>query len=250
MYFSKKLDQFKGVRHCFFSRKNGFSKGKYKGLNCGRGSKDNRKTIQKNLRYVAKKMNVKKNNLILMHQTHSNRAIEIKKTNLKTKKYSDAIFTKLRGYALGVVTADCVPILIYDKKNEVIGCIHAGWRGAFSGVIKNTVLKIKKLSSNNDIHASIGPCIGKTNYEVDLSFFKKFIKKSERYKQYFSYKSPKKKLFNLRKFVADQLLELKVRIDHVNHDTFKEKDNFFSFRRSAILKENDYGRCISAISLI
>ena len=84
MYFSKKLDQFKGVRHCFFSRNNGFSKGKYKGLNCGRGSKDNQKTIQKNLRYVAKKMNVKKNNLILMHQTHSNRAIEIKKTNLKT----------------------------------------------------------------------------------------------------------------------------------------------------------------------
>ena len=172
MYFSKRLDQFKGVRHCFFSRKNGFSKGKYKGLNCGRGSKDNKKTIFKNLSFVAKKMNVKKNNLILMHQTHSNKVIEIVKKNYKKKIKADAIITKMKGIALGVVTADCVPIILYDVRNEIIGCIHAGWKGAFSDIIRNTVKKIKMINSNNKIYAGIGPCIGKKSYEVDLDFYK------------------------------------------------------------------------------
>ena len=174
MFYSKKLKKFNKISHCFFSRKNGFSKGLYKGLNCGRGSKDNKKNIRKNLDFVSRKMFVNKKKLVLMYQTHSNKVIEIKKNNYKKKIYSDAIITKEKGFALGVVTADCVPILLYDKKNEVVGCIHAGWRGAFLGIIKNTILKIKKLNKNNKIYASIGPCIGNRSYEVDLEFFKKF----------------------------------------------------------------------------
>ena len=146
MFYSKKLKKFNKISHCFFSRKNGFSKGLYKGLNCGRGSKDNKKNIRKNLDFVSRKMFVNKKKLVLMHQTHSNKVIEIKKNNYKKKIYSDAIITKEKGFALGVVTADCVPILLYDKKNEVVGCIHAGWRGAFLGIIKNTILKIKNLT--------------------------------------------------------------------------------------------------------
>ncbi len=250
MFYSKKLKKFKELRHCFFSRKGGFSKGIYKSLNCGKGSKDNEVNVLKNLNYVSKRMKIKKNNLILMYQTHSNKVVEVKKQNLKRKIYADALVTNVKNLALGVVTADCVPILIYDKKNQIVGCIHSGWRGAFKDIIKNTIFRIKKLNSNNEIYASIGPCIGKNSYEVDLKFQKKFTKKLKKNIRYFSKKNKKKRLFNLRKFVHDKLSELKVNIDHVNHDTFKEKDNFFSFRRSIVKKQKDYGRCISVIKLI
>ena len=100
------------------------------------------------------------------------------------------------------------------------------------------------------IFASIGPCIGKKSYEVDNIFYKKFISKSSNNKIFFTNKNKTKKFFNLRKYVADRLLKLNVRVDHVNYDTFSEKDNFFSFRRSKKLHENDYGRCLSVISLI
>ena len=250
MFYSKKLNKFKKIKHCFFSRKGGFSKGLYKGLNCGRGSKDKKENILKNLNYVAKKMIIKRNKLVLMNQTHSAKVIEITKNNYKKKISSDAMITKVKGLAIAVVTADCVPIIIYDLKNEIIGCIHAGWKGAFSGIIKNTVNKIKKINNNNMIFASIGPCIGKKSYEVDINFYQKFLKKTKQNKKYFSNKSKNKKLFNLRKFVADKLIELQVKIDHVNHDTFKEKMNFFSYRRSFKLKQNDYGRCISVVRLI
>ena len=122
MFYSKKFQKFNELKHCFFSRKGGFSSGLYKGLNCGRGSKDKKKNIVMNLKKVAKKMSVKNSHLILMHQTHSDKVIEIKKNIYKKKISSDAMITKMRGIALGVVTADCVPILIYDKKNKIIGC--------------------------------------------------------------------------------------------------------------------------------
>ena len=250
MLYSKKFNKFKSIKHCFFSRKNGFSKGLYKGLNCGRGSKDIKKNILKNLNYVSQKMLVKKNKLILMNQTHSNKVIEIKKSNFKKIINSDAIITRVKGLALGVVTADCAPVIMYDLKNKIVGCIHVGWKGAFSEIIKNTVNKIKKLNTNNNIFACIGPCIGKKSYEVDLVFYKKFLNKSKKNKKYFSHKNKNKKLFNLRKFVADKLIELKVKVHHVDHDTFKEKMNFFSYRRSCKLKQNDYGRCISVVRLI
>ena len=250
MFYSTKLNKFNKIKHCFFSRKGGFSKGLYKSLNCGKGSKDKKKTVLKNLNYVSKKMFIEKNKFILMSQTHSAKVVEIKKNNYKKKINSDAMITRVKGLMLGVVTADCVPIIIYDTKNEIIGCIHAGWKGAFSGIIKNTINKIKKLNSSNKIFASVGPCIGTESYEVDLNFYKKFLNKSRKNKKYFSHKNKNKKLFNLRKFVANKLKELKVKVDHVNHDTFREEKNFFSYRRSYKLKQNDYGRCVSVISLI
>ena len=250
MFYSNNLKKLKKIKHCFFSKRNGFSKGIYKSLNCGKGSNDSKIDVDKNLSFVAKKMGVKKNKLILMHQTHSNKVVEVKRNNYKKKIKADAMVTKMKGISLGVLTADCVPIILYDVNNEIIGCIHAGWKGAFSGIIKNTVDKIKKLNSGNKIIACIGPCLGQKNYEVDISFYKKFLNKSDKNKRYFLYKNKNKKLFNLRKFVEDKLLELKVEIDHVNHDTFGEKTKFFSYRRSCKLKQNDYGRCISVIRLI
>ena len=191
MFYSKKLKKFREIKHCFFTRKGGFSKGFYKSLNCGRGSMDFKNNINRNLRYVSKKMGVKPYNLILMYQTHSNKVLEITKKNLKKRIVSDAMVTKINKIALGVVTADCVPILIYDSKRRIVGCIHAGWKGAFSGIIKNTITKIRKLEPNNDIYASVGPCIGEKSYEVDLKFFKKFVNKSRKNKKYFSNKNKK-----------------------------------------------------------
>ncbi len=250
MFYSKKLKKLKKVKHCFFSRKKGFSKGIYKSLNCGRGSKDNKKNIQKNLTLVAKLMAVEKTKLILMHQTHSNKVVEIKKNNYRKKIIADAMVTQMKDLAIGVVTADCVPIIVYDIRNQIVGCIHAGWKGAFFGIIDNTIMKIKKINSKNKIYAAIGPCIGNKSYEVDLKFYKKFVSKSWKNKIYFTQKTKTKKLFNLRKFVADKLLKLGVKIDHVDKDTFAEKSNFFSYRRSYKLKHKDYGRCISTVRLL
>ncbi len=250
MFFSKNLKKFKEIKHCFFSRKGGISKGLYNSLNCGRGSNDRKRNIKINLQIVCKEMNIKNQHLILMHQTHSNKVLEIKKNNLRKKINSDAMITKVKGLGLGVVTADCVPVLLFDTKNKIIGCIHAGWKGAFSGIIKNTIIKFKKINSNNKIFACIGPCIGKKSYEVDSKFFNKFVSKSKKNKKYFSNKNSKKKLFNLRKFVKDKLLDLNVNVDHIYMDTFQEKNYFFSYRRSSIHNHKDYGRCISVIRLI
>ena len=230
MFYSKKLKKLKQIKHCFFSKKNGFSKGIYKSLNCGKGSKDNK--------------------LLLMHQTHSNKVVEIKKNNYHKKILADAMFTKMSGVALGVLTADCVPIIIYETRNKIIGCIHAGWKGASSGIINNTITKIKKINSNCKIFASVGPCIGRKSYEVDMNFYKKFISKSLNNKIYFTKKNKLKMFFNLRKFVTDKLLKLGVIVDQVNRDTFAEKTNFFSYRRSCKLKQKDYGRCISTICML
>ena len=250
MYFSKKIKKFKKIKHCFFSKKGGFSNGVYKSLNCGEGSLDKKKNIRKNLTFVSKKMGIKRSNLILMYQTHSNKVIEVKKNKFRRKIRSDAIITRDKKIALGVVTADCVPVLLCDAKNEMVGCIHAGWKGALKGIIKNTVSKIRKNNKYGKIFACIGPCIGRKNYEVGLKFYRKFMSKSNKNKLYFSFKNKNKKLFNLRKFVKDKLEELNVSVDHVNHDTYKERNNFFSYRRSIILKEKDYGRCISVIRLV
>ena len=196
-------------------------------------------------------MKINQNKLSLMNQTHSNKVIIINKRNRNFKKFhSDALITKMKGCALGVVTADCVPIILYDLKNQIIGCIHAGWKGASSGIIENTIKKFKKINLNNKIFASVGPCIGKKSYEVDIVFYKKFILRSKKNSVYFLKKNNNKKLFNLRKYVNDKLVKLKVKVDHVNHDTFREKSKFFSYRRSQKLQEKDYGRCISIINLI
>ena len=250
MFYSKKLKKIKKLKHCFFSRNNGFSRGVYRSLNCGRGSKDNKKNIQKNLKFVAKTMAVERAKLILMHQTHSNKVVEITKKNYKKIIVADAMITQMRNLAIGVVTADCVPIIFCDIKSQVAGCIHAGWKGAFSGIVENTIQKVQKLNLKNKIYASVGPCIGNKSYEVDIKFYKKFVSKSWKYKIYFKEKNKTKKLFNLRKFVADKLLKLGVKVDHINKDTFSEKSNFFSFRRSFKLKQKDYGRCISTVRLL
>ena len=252
MFCSNKLSEFKNIKHCFFSRKNGFSKGIYKSLNCGPGSNDDKINIKKNLGLVTKKMDLKNDNLILMNQPHSNKVIVVNDENKGQKKFnSDALITKLKGIALGVLTADCVPIILYDEKNQIISSIHAGWKGSISGIIENTLSKFKEINSDNKIVAIVGPCIGKASYEVGMEFHQNFLNESEKNKIFFSKKEKNKFLFDIRGYVNNRLIINGIKnIENINIDTFKDDDNFFSYRRSKKLGETDYGRCISTICLI
>ncbi len=251
MFFSKNLIKFKNINHCFFSRNNGFSSGIYESLNCGKGSSDSSKNIEKNLNYVSKKMGTKFKNLILMNQTHSNKVIIIDKKNKNLKKFnSDALVTNLSEISIGVLTADCVPIILFDEINNTIGCIHAGWKGAISGIVENTLNAFKKINKKNLITACVGPCIGKESYQVRTDFYEKFINESKFNVKFFTRISENSFLFDIRKYIINKLNLYNVtKIDNINCDTFQDINNFYSYRRSKKLAENDYGRCISTICL-
>ena len=187
-----------------------------------------------------------------MKQTHSNKFHYIdKKYKVENKKLiGDALITNLKGIAIGVLTADCVPILIYDKDKNIISAIHAGWRGAFKGILNNVVeFLVKKGSNTKNLIAVIGPCISINDYEIQKDFQDKFIKKNNKNKVFFK-KIKNKTYFSLNKYIYSELRKLGVRkIEIVKKNTFEQKYNFFSARRSIARKEVDYGRNISIIMI-
>ena len=252
MYFSKKLNKFNNIKHCFFSKNGGISEGIYSSLNCGLGSGDKKENILNNLAIVSKKIGIKNENLFLMNQTHSNKVVVIDEKNKNIQRInSDALITKLKNIAISVLTADCVPILVYEEVNQIIACIHAGWKGAISGIIENTLNEIVTMSKNNRIYVAIGPCIGAKNYEVGKEFYDEFVKENKDNETFFSPGKENKFLFNLREYVNFKIKKFDIKhIENIDFDTFSEKKNFFSFRRSKQIGEKDYGRCISVISLI
>jgi polyphenol oxidase len=251
MFFSNKLKKIKSLNHCFFSKKKGFSKGIYKGLNCGIGSKDNKKNVKKNLNKVSKYFNFQNKNLKLMFQTHSSKVIFINNKNKNKKRFRcDSMVTKIRGIGLGVLTADCVPVLLYDTNNHLVGCVHAGWKGALNGIIEKTINTFKKKAKNIKMIAAIGPCIAKKNYEVGFDFKRKMSKKEKNSSIFFKKKNKQKFYFDLRKYVNYLLKKSGVRlVDNINLDTYCDEKMFYSYRRSKKSRENDYGRLISVISL-
>jgi|TARA_B110001452_G_scaffold43998_1_gene33678 polyphenol oxidase len=251
MYFSKKLSNFSNVKHCFFSKNGGVSKNIYNSLNCGLGSNDSRKNVLNNLSIVSKKIEINKNDLFLMNQKHSNKVVIIDESNKNIQRVdADALITKIKNIAISVLTADCVPILIYEKKNNIVACVHAGWRGAINGVVENTLNQIIKMNKNNNIYVAIGPCIGLKNYEVDKEFYNKFCRKDKINENFFLSTKNDKFLFDLRKYINFKIIKFDVSyIENIELDTYDEKENFFSFRRSRKLGEKDYGRCISTIGL-
>lgn len=251
MYFGKKLSNFKNIKHCFFSKNGGISENIYASLNCGVGSNDKAENIVKNLNIVSQEFNASNNSLKLMNQTHSNKVIFINEKNKNLNKFkSDALITKLKNVPISVLTADCVPILIFEELNKTIACIHAGWKGALNGVIDNTINTITSMSDKNKIHAAVGPCIGKKSYEVKIEFYQKFIDSSSDNKVFFKEINEGKFLFDLRSYANHRLKKLNIHnLDNIKMDTYEDKKNFFSFRRSVHLGEKDYGRCISTICL-
>ena len=250
MFFSNQLMNISNLKHCFFSRKNGVSKGIYNSLNCGLGSKDDKKNVIQNINIVCKKLNCEKKPIITLNQTHSNKVVCFNNPEkVKDKIVGDAIVTKLKNIGIGVLTADCVPILFCDPKKKIIGCVHAGWKGALSGIIENTMDKFLELNSNaRDLVAAIGPCINHQRYEVGYDFYKKFVAQSKNNGRFFIILNDKKYLFNIRSYINAKLIRLGIQnIDHIKMDTFSDKENFFSYRRSKRNNDKDYGRCISVI---
>ena len=160
------------------------------------------------------------------------------------------MITDQKKLPIAVLTADCVPILLFDNKKNIIAAIHAGWKGAFKGIICNVAnFMFKKGCKKKDIIAAIGPCIGKTKYNVKENFKKKFIKKNKKNKIFFKSKNDAI-YFDLSSYVKSQLKLCRItNIDMKNVDTFTKKNNFFSARRSLSLKHDDYGRNISIIMI-
>ena len=251
MIKSKKLKKFKQINHGFFNMKGGLSSGIYKSLNCGPGSNDKRAIVKKNLLIVKRKISKSSKNIFLLNQVHSNKFIYINsKFNIKKKYKADAIITDQKKLPIGILTADCVPILIFDKKTNIIAAIHAGWKGAYKGIITKVInFLISKGCERTNIFASIGPCIAQKNYNVKQNFLRKFIKKDKKNRVFF--KTRKNIIyFDLPNYVKSQLKFNKIlNIDHINIDTFDYKNNFFSARRSLGLKHDDYGRNISIIMI-
>ena len=251
MITSKKLNKLNGISHGFFNRCGGKSKGIYKSLNCGPGSNDKRINIYENLKIVKSKINNDCKNIILLNQIHSNKFIFINKNYKKKRKFkADAIITNQKKLPIGVLTADCVPILICDKKKNIIAAIHAGWKGAYKNILIRVVkFMLKKNCHIKDIHVAIGPCISQKNYNVKEDFFKKFIKKDKKNSKFFK-KRKNLLYFDLPGYIKSQLKIMKIsNIDHINIDTFEYKNNYFSARRSIRLKHADYGRNISIIMI-
>ena len=220
-------------------------------MNCGPGSLDNKKNIQKNLEVVSNNIKTKSQKIILLNQVHSSKFYFISKHSKFHNKFEgDALVTDKKSLPIAVLTADCAPILIYDKSKEMVAAIHAGWKGAHKDIIKKVVkFMIKKGCSPKSITAAIGPCISSKNYQVREDFIKKFIKKDKKNIIFFR-KTKNKNYFNLSKYVHFQLKSLNIKkIDIIKKDTFNVKNNFFSARRSISRNENDYGRNISIIMI-
>jgi hypothetical protein len=249
---SKKLSKFQEIKHGFFNKEGGKSEGIYKSLNCGIGSSDTKKNVRNNLKIVCKKINCSSKKLILLNQIHSNKFYFIDKNFKFNKKKlkGDALITNVKNIAVAVLTADCVPILIYDKNLKIISVIHAGWKGAYIGIIRKVIKFLIKNGSNaKDLIAVIGPSISQKNYEIQKDFKDKFLKKDKRNKIFFKL-IKNKTYFSLNKCIYSELKKLGVNnLEIINKDTFDPKNNFFSARRSIHNKENDYGRNISIIMI-
>ncbi len=248
MIKSKKLKKFKNIKHGFFNNLGGVSSGIYKSLNCGIGSSDRKINVIKNLKIVSKKISLN-NKLVLLNQLHSSKIHFIKKLS-KRKLLGDGLITGTRGIPIGILTADCAPILFFDPKKNIIGAVHSGWKGAYKKIGVKMVKFLKKRGSElSDICAVIGPCISQNNYEIKNDFKTKFLRQTLKNKKYF--KMVKNKIyFDLKSYIFSQLKNAGINnIEIIKKDTFNPKNNFFSARRSLKKKINDYGRNISIIMI-
>lgn len=237
--------------HGFFGREGGVSEGLYTSLNCGLGSGDDGQAVVENRRRAANLVAPGKK-LATLYQVHSADAVIADNWADDDRPKADGLVTNRSDLVLGIVTADCAPVLMADSKAGVIGAAHAGWRGAFSGVLEATVQQMATLGAHAaDIVAVVGPCIGRRSYEVDESFFRRFLEADEENGHFFQ---PARRadhyLFDLEGYVIARLAAAGVgKAIATGLDTFADEKRFFSFRRTTHAKGPDYGRQISLISL-
>jgi polyphenol oxidase len=243
--------QSNGIRHGYFTRVGGVSEGIYRGLNIGAGSDDDPTLVRENRRRVADWMGVDVDSLLTAHQIHSPDVIVAREPFDGPRPRGDAIVTDRPGIAIGASTADCGPVLFADPEARVIGAAHAGWKGAFGGVLENTVSTMESLGARRErIVAVLGPSIGPRNYEVGSEFVERFVAADADNARYFApSQNAGHAMFDLNRYTVDRLRKFGVDAECLDRCTYAEEDLFYSYRRSTHRKEADYGRQISAIVL-
>ena len=238
------------VRHGFFTRKGGASSGIFRGLNCGPGSSDLSEVVAINRARVAVAMGVAADHLQTVHQVHSATVVTVT-TPLSDRPRADAMVTATPGIVLGVLTADCQPVLFADPKAGVIGAAHAGWRGAKDGVLEATVAAMEALGATRPgIRAVIGPTISQSAYEVGPEFLAGFLADDPQNARFFIKGPSDRCLFDLPAFGLHLLRAAGVGHAEWTRDcTYGDRDRFYSYRRTTHAGEADYGRLISVIRL-
>lgn len=239
------------VRHGFFTRRGGASSGLFSGLNCGFGSSDQAEIVAINRARVAEAMGVAPGRLATVHQVHSAEVAVLRAGDEAadfTAIRADGIVTDQPGVALAVLTADCQPILLADPQAGVIGAVHAGWRGALSGVIEAAVAAMQDLGAAR-IRAVIGPTISQRAYEVGPEFMDEVLAEDPGHQRFFAGGPNGRPMFDLPGFGLMRLREAGVEAEWTRHCTYADPERFFSYRRSTHQNEADYGRLISVIAL-
>lgn len=244
------LSALPGIAHGFFGRTGGVSQGIYTSLNCGPGSSDDPAAVIENRKRVRETMGAA--TLNTLYQVHSPTAVTVTGAWDGVPPQADAMATAVPGIVLGILTADCAPVLFADAQARVIGAAHAGWKGAVGGVVEATVAAMEALGAKRArIAAAVGPCISQANYEVGPEFIARFAAEDSANARFFV---PSGRVehhrFDLEGYVADRLRAASVdRIETLRACTYARDADFFSFRRTTHRGEKDYGREISAIAL-
>jgi YfiH family protein len=246
------LPIFGGLAHGFFGREGGISTGTYASLNVGPGSDDAPDAIAENRRRIRDAI-LPDATLVTLYQVHSPDVVRINAAiPHDVRPEADALVTDRPGLLLGILTADCVPVLFADIDAGVIGAAHAGWKGAIHGVTDNTIAAMEQLGAQRSrIVAALGPCIARKSYEVSESFALPFLEQNPAHEQFFhDARRPGHLMFDIPGYVLARLAAAGVRrAEWVGHDTCAEEEQYFSYRRASLRGEPGYGRQLSVIGL-
>ncbi|THD84932.1 peptidoglycan editing factor PgeF [Aliigemmobacter aestuarii] len=244
-------DLLEGVRHGFFTRRGGASSGIFTGLNCGPGSSDQAEIVSINRARVAEAMGVPADHLATLHQVHSADVVRVTGPLAEPRPRADAMVTATPGLCLGVLTADCQPVLFSDREGGVIGAAHAGWRGTRDGVLEATITAMEDLGARRDrIVAAIGPTISQAAYEVGPEFVEGFLDDDPETARFFANGQGDRALFDLPGYALWRMRRAGIgATEWTRHCTYRDPQRFFSYRRATHAGEVDYGRLISVIRL-
>ncbi|WP_242417184.1 peptidoglycan editing factor PgeF [Sphingomonas panni] len=240
-----------GVAHGFLGRRGGVSTGVVAGLNTGLGSGDDPAAIAENRARVVDAV-LPGAALCGLYQVHSASVVRVLTAFPDGERpQGDAMVTERPNILLGILTADCAPVLLADAQAGVVGAAHAGWKGALAGVTDATIAQMEKLGARADrIAAAVGPCIARASYEVDMGFVERFCSTDPENERFFAENRPGHARFDLEAYVVHRLAAAGVRrIEALGQDTYAQEDRFFSFRRATHRGEADYGRQLSVIGL-
>lgn len=248
------LERDLGARHAFFTRQGGVSDGLFGSLNCGLGSRDDRAKVARNRAIATEHLGLAADRLVTCHQVHGTEVITVERPwPYEDSPRADAMVTSAPGIAIGVLAADCAPVLFRDPEAGVIGAAHGGWRGTLSGVMEATVAAMARLGARPDrVQAGIGPCIAQPSYEVGAEFRDTHAAADPDSAGFFAAgRRPGHFQFDLPGYIEHRLSRMGLAaVENSGRDTASEETWFFSYRRACLRGERDYGRGLAAIALI